>query len=199
MKRLTLNTILTCVALAAGFLNVSGQTEQVKIKLSEKQFIDGVVVGGRSYVELSELSRAISGKVQLARGLRIDGETLSTVDNSGTGGVMGGSLGGAVGCSAKCLFMFNAAGVISSRLVRAKGKDGVERILVPLDDLAKAMGGSVQSDAANRRFNVMGAGGVGGAAEGAGTCVKCLLFLNPQGTMDPTNARPTTSPQIRRP
>ena len=184
MKRLILNTTLACVALAAGLLNVSGQTdEQVKVKLSDKQFIEGVVIGGRPYVALSELSRAISGKVQLARGLRVEGSNLYTSDSPA--GDAAGYLGT---CKGKCMFTLSGNGLLSSKLMRVKGKDGAEQILVPLDDLAKAMGGSVQSDAANRRFNVMG---VGGAAEGAGTCVKCLLFLNPQGAMvNPQTTRP---------
>ena len=188
MKRLMLNTILACVALAAGVIGASAQTgEAVKIKFSDKQMMEGVLVNGRPYVALSELSRAISGKVDLARGLKIDGDTISVTEPSGgVGGTAGGLGGGDVGgCGAKCLFTFKSAGVISSKLVRVKGKDGVERILVPLDDLAKAMGRTARSDATNRMFNVMGPDPYGDI------CKKCLLKLNPQAT--------TVNPQATRP
>jgi hypothetical protein len=176
MKRLALNTILAGVVLAAVVLPVSGQTsDPVKINLSDKQNIQGVVLDGRPYIDLSELSRAISGKVQLAKGLKVEGSNLYTSDSPA--GDAAGYLGT---CKAKCMVTLSGSGLLSSNLVRVKGKDGAERILVPLDDLAKAMGGSVQSDAASRRFNVMG---VGGAAGDAGGCKKCLLFLNPQGAM----------------
>ena len=101
-----------------------------------------------------------------------------------------------MGCDKKCMLKFGAAGVISSKLTRVTGRDGVERILVPLDDLAKAMGGSMRSDAANRMFTVMG---VSGAAGDAGTCKKCLLFLNPEGAMVRSQGTMVNPQTTRRP
>ena len=176
MKRLTLNTILACVALAAGALNATAQTgEPAKIKFSDKHVIEGVLLDGRPYIALSELSRAISGKDTLGQGLRVEGSNLYASDSPA--GDAAGYLGT---CKGKCLFMLGGSGLLSSNLVRAKGKGGAERILVPVDDLAKAMGGTVHPGGVNRMFNVMG---VGGAAGEAGACKKCFLLLRPQGTM----------------
>ncbi|MCA1592727.1 MAG: hypothetical protein LC754_08775, partial [Acidobacteria bacterium] len=90
MKRLTLNAILACVALAAAVMSASAQTgESVKIKFSEKQIdpnmpgpatqsMEGVVLNGRPYVALSELSRAVSGKDTSGSKSGYDGDTLAT-------------------------------------------------------------------------------------------------------------------------
>ena len=179
MKRFALNTLLACVTLAAASAVAAGQTNTtVKVKFSDKQVIEGVEVGGRPYVALSELSKAVSGKAELARGLRVEGSKLYASDNPA--GDTAGYLGG---CKGKCLLAFSGNGLISSKLVRVQGKGGGEQVLVPLDALAAAMGGSVQAGAANRVFSVSTVVG--------GGCKKCLLKLNPQGPMaDPQAPRP---------
>jgi hypothetical protein len=191
-----MKAILGCAALAAA-AGASGQTgESVKIKFSEKHFVEGVLIGGRPYVALSELSRAISGKDALARGLKVDGDTLSATD--AVGGTVGGLGGGDVGgCGTKCILTLSGTGVISTKLLRVKGKGGAEQILVPLDQLAAAMGGRVQSGAASRVITVA-SDDVGLAAGTAGACKKCLLKFNPQAA--PVNPQGRmVNPQAPRP
>jgi hypothetical protein len=198
MRNLTLSLSLALSMTAATTLTAATNAtpragEAVKIKLSETQVINGVLINGKPHVALSELSRAISGKDSLARGFRITGNTLSTDGSGGgAGGALGGILGGAGGnpCGGKCLLFLGGGGVISKNLVRVSRdaqslgpiytQDGSDLVFVPLADLAAAMGGSVQAGAVNRMYNVMG---VGGAAGEAGACKKCLLIINPQGVM----------------
>ena len=210
MKKSTLLFSLILVLTAASTLAAANTTaprpgEAVKIKLSETQVINGVLIDGKPHVALSELSRAISGKDSLARGFRITGNTLTTDGSGGgTGGTIGGAGGGTVGgCGTKCLMFLGGGGIISKNLVRMSRdaqslgpiytRDGSDLVFVPLADLAAAMGGSVQP-AVNKMFSVMGVGGVAGEA---GACKKCLLFINPQGVM--ANPVPLNPAATRRP
>lgn len=187
MNRLTLNIILTCAALAAGVVTAAAQTgEPVKIKFSDRHVIEGVLIDGRPYIALSELSRALSGKDTLAKGLRVEGANLYASDSPA-----GDAAGYLATCKGKCLFMLSGGGLLSSQLVRAKGKGGAELIFVPVDQLAAAMGGTVQPNPAGRVFSVAGMD-----PDKCGK--KCFLKFNPQRLMADPRGR-TANPQAPRP
>jgi hypothetical protein len=150
----------------------SAPEHMVSIRLSETQTLQGVRHQGALYVELTELSRAVSTRTSLPSAFVLEGTSLST---SGLTAVYTIDR-----CAGRCLLTLRGNGRISGQLVRLARGDGRETVLVPLGDLAAAMGRSL------RRGSDPGTVFLIDLAPGEdGTCRKCLLQLNPRGVLQP--------------
>lgn len=155
-----------------GEANANPTVRAVTIRLSESQTMAGVRQQGALYVELTELSRAVSTRTSLPSAFVLDGSSLSTAGLTAVYTIDR--------CAGRCLLTLRGNGRISHQLVRRAHVDGGEIVLVPLADLAAAMGRSIRhgSDAGTVFLIDLAPGE-------DGTCRKCLLQLNPRGVLQP--------------
>jgi hypothetical protein len=150
----------------------SAPERTVSIRLSETQTMEGVRHQGALYVDLTELSRAVSTRTSLPSAFVLDGTSLSTAGLTAVYTIDR--------CAGRCLLTLRGNGRISAQLVRLARGDSSETVLVPLTDLAAAMGRSIRrgSDAWIVFLIDLAPGE-------DGTCRKCLLQLNPRGVLQP--------------
>ena len=156
--------VLIALTQAAPLLAQNDQSEKIKIIFSDKLLFEGVLIDKTAYVPITEIYRSVAGgdNSKIAEYFKLDKNRLMAISSD--------KAGFNKDCGKKCLLLIGS-GVISENIRRKTGADKKEQILVPLDDLAKAMEVSIKADAPNRIYTVSG--------QDPDKCKKCALALNP--------------------